>query len=69
MVILDNLIPFTTYKIMINAFNINGDGLLHETDLVGTYEDVPGPIDQLTFSYVTFNSLQIEWQAPKSLNG
>ncbi|CAF5139771.1 unnamed protein product, partial [Rotaria magnacalcarata] len=29
----------------------------------------PGPMDQLTFSYVTFTSLQIEWQAPKSLNG
>ncbi|CAM4809050.1 unnamed protein product [Rotaria magnacalcarata] len=69
MVILDNLTPFTTYKIMINIFNINGDGLLYETDVVGTYEDVPGPMDQLTFSYVTFTSLQIEWQAPKSLNG
>ncbi|CAF4619619.1 unnamed protein product, partial [Rotaria sp. Silwood2] len=29
----------------------------------------PGPIEQLIFSYVTFTSLQVDWQAPKSLNG
>lgn len=29
----------------------------------------PGPIDRLTFSYVTFTSLQLDWQIPKSLNG
>jgi hypothetical protein len=38
-VILDNLIPFTIYKIMINIFNINGDGSIHETDSVRTNED------------------------------
>lgn len=30
---------------------------------------VPGPIENLTFSYVTLTSLKISWQAPKSLNG
>ncbi|CAF2543692.1 unnamed protein product [Rotaria sp. Silwood2] len=68
-VILDNLIPFTFYKIMINIFNINGDGPIREADLVRTNEDAPGPIEQLIFSYVTFTSLQVDWQAPKSLNG
>ncbi|CAF3597098.1 unnamed protein product [Rotaria sp. Silwood1] len=68
-VILNNLIPFTIYKIILNIFNINGDGSIREADLVRTNEDVPGPIDQLTFSYVTFTSLQIDWQPPKSLNG
>jgi hypothetical protein len=82
--ILDNLIPFTIYKILINTFNINGDGSIHEADLVRTNEDgmsnkdrdnfitsflAPGPIDQLTFSYVTFTSLQLDWRIPKSLNG
>ncbi|CAF4704322.1 unnamed protein product, partial [Rotaria sp. Silwood2] len=38
-VILDNLIPFTFYKIMINIFNINGDGPIREADLVRTNED------------------------------
>lgn len=38
-VVLDNLIPFTVYKIMINVFNINGDGPIHEADLVRTDED------------------------------
>ena len=38
-VVLDNLIPFTFYKIMINTFNINGDGPVREADLVRTYED------------------------------
>ena len=37
--VLDNLIPFTMYKIMINTFNINGDGPIHETDLVRMDED------------------------------
>ena len=38
-VLLDNLIPFTLYKIRIHAFNINGDGPVHEGDLVRTHED------------------------------
>jgi hypothetical protein len=38
-IILDNLTPFTIYKIMINIFNINGDGPIQEADLVGTNED------------------------------
>lgn len=37
--ILDNLSPFTIYNIMINAFNINGDGPIYEADLVRTNED------------------------------
>ena len=37
--VLDNLIPFTFYKIMINVFNVNGDGPVREADLVRTYED------------------------------
>jgi hypothetical protein len=36
---LDNLVPFTVYKIMINTFNINGDGPIQEADLVRTNED------------------------------
>jgi hypothetical protein len=38
-IVLDNLIPFTFYKILINTFNINGDGPIHEADLVRTNED------------------------------
>lgn len=38
-VILDDLIPFTVYKIMINIFNIHGDGPIREADLVQTNED------------------------------
>ena len=38
-VVLDNRVPFTVYKIMINTFNINGDGPIQETDLVRTDED------------------------------
>ncbi len=38
-IILDNLIPFTFYKILINTFNINGDGPIQESDLVRTNED------------------------------
>ena len=38
-VVLDNLVPFTVYKIMINTFNINGDGPIQEADLVRTDED------------------------------
>jgi hypothetical protein len=38
-VVLDNLIPFTVYKIMLNTFNINGDGPTREADLVRTDED------------------------------
>ncbi|CAF3794544.1 unnamed protein product [Adineta steineri] len=68
-VVLNDLNPFTVYKIMINVFNINGDGPIYETDLIRTDEDAPGSIDQLTFSYVTFTSLQLDWQLPKSLNG
>ncbi|UJR10058.1 hypothetical protein I4U23_014280 [Adineta vaga] len=67
--VLNNLIPFTTYKIMINVFNINGDGPTYDADLVRTNEDTPGPIDKLTFSYITFTSLQLDWLPPKSLNG
>lgn len=29
----------------------------------------PGPIEQLVFSYVTFTSIQLDWQAPKSVHG
>ena len=29
----------------------------------------PGPVERLTFSYVTLTSLQLDWQMPKSLNG
>jgi hypothetical protein len=38
-IILNDLIPFTDYKIMINTFNINGDGPIREADLVQTNED------------------------------
>ena len=38
-VVLDDLIPFTVYKITINVFNINGDGPIRQADLVRTDED------------------------------
>ncbi len=45
-VILDDLIPFTIYKIMINTFNINGDGSIQEADLVRTNEDGMSTLSQ-----------------------
>lgn len=38
-VILDNLSPFTAYKILMNAFYIHGNGLTQETDVIQTIED------------------------------
>ncbi|CAF0978834.1 unnamed protein product, partial [Adineta ricciae] len=67
--VLNNLVPYTVYKIMLNIFNINGDGPTYDADIVRTNEDAPGMIEQLTFSYVTFTSLQLDWQPPNALNG
>ena len=54
MVILDNLIPFTNYKFMISTFNINGDGRLHEVDMVGTLEDGMNILRLLFKKYLVF---------------
>ncbi len=59
-IILDNLFPFTFYKIMINTFNINGDGPVHEADLVRTNED--GMYARTSFrSIIYFFFLSSSW--------
>ena len=68
-IILDNLRPYTDYRILLNIFNIHGNGPIYETNFIRTLEDIPGPIEQITFSYVTFTSLQLDWQMPNILNG
>lgn len=67
--ILDDLTPFTEYKVFMETFDIHGSAGRFESNSVRTEEDAPGPVEEFSFTYVTFNSLRVEWKTPKNING
>lgn len=51
-----------------SAFNRAGEGQLSSTR-VQTFEDLPGPVSNLTFTDILLDSINVSWLPPKQPNG
>ncbi|XP_063224987.1 protein sidekick isoform X2 [Bacillus rossius redtenbacheri] len=60
---------FTEYRIEILAFNPAGDGPRSSPVTVKTFQGVPGPPRNLSFSEITMSGLKVSWDPPKKRNG
>ncbi|KFD51708.1 hypothetical protein M513_07404, partial [Trichuris suis] len=68
--VLDNLIPFTSYRVRVAAINGIGVGAYSEPEVVfRTPIDLSGPPSELLFPYVTLNEVRMTWKPPYRPNG
>eukprot|EP00057_Strongylocentrotus_purpuratus_P031007 XP_783327.2 PREDICTED: receptor-type tyrosine-protein phosphatase F [Strongylocentrotus purpuratus] len=61
--------PFTAYVIKIRGVTSAGPGDWSDEINVGTSEGLPGPVTELQVLNRTLDSIELRWEAPKSLNG
>ncbi|CAG0880725.1 unnamed protein product [Cyprideis torosa] len=67
---LKNLQPFTTYDVVVQAFNSQGPGVMSPTITATTKEDVPlTPPEDVTCSQVTSTTISLSWRPPRIPNG
>ncbi|CAG9861808.1 unnamed protein product [Phyllotreta striolata] len=60
---------YTEYSIQVLAFNPAGDGPRSRPIRVKTWQGLPSPPTNLTFSEITMNSLMVSWNPPRKRNG
>uniref|UniRef100_A0AC34QH49 Thymidine kinase, cytosolic n=1 Tax=Panagrolaimus sp. JU765 TaxID=591449 RepID=A0AC34QH49_9BILA len=67
-IILTDLRKFTEYQISVSGYNRAGEGqstVIRNT----TLEDLPGPVGQLKFQDILFDSVNVSWTPPQQPNG
>uniref|UniRef100_A0A5S6Q0T3 Protein-tyrosine-phosphatase n=1 Tax=Trichuris muris TaxID=70415 RepID=A0A5S6Q0T3_TRIMR len=68
--VLDNLVPFTSYRVRVAAINGIGLGAYSDPEIVfRTPVDLAGPPSELFFPYVTLNEVRMTWKPPYRPNG
>jgi len=61
---------FTQYHIQVLAYTRVGDGALSDPPvLVQTWDDVPGPVSNVSFPDVSTTMARMIWDAPADPNG
>ncbi|CAD5116334.1 DgyrCDS5234 [Dimorphilus gyrociliatus] len=64
-----NLAKFTSYDISIAAFTSGGIGMASANKTIGTKEDIPDAVENLSFNSLLDTSVNITWSPPKRING
>ena len=67
--IIDNLTPWTAYNVTVLCFTSPGDGRRSAPELVRTFQDYPGPVDNLRFEDITDRGVRVLWDPPSEPNG
>uniref|UniRef100_A0A158Q594 Down syndrome cell adhesion molecule-like protein Dscam2 n=1 Tax=Dracunculus medinensis TaxID=318479 RepID=A0A158Q594_DRAME len=67
-IVITDLRKYTEYQVSLSAFNRAGEGQLSSTR-VQTFEDLPGPVSNLTFTDILLDSINVSWLPPKQPNG
>ncbi|MBN3301487.1 L1CAM protein, partial [Amia calva] len=65
----DDLRPFSRYRLEITAFNSRGEGPASEGDTFKTPESVPGKPQALRFESPSETVLVVHWAPPRQING
>ena len=67
--VIDNLTPWTAYNVTVLCFTSPGDGRRSAPELVRTFQDYPGPVDNLRFEDITDRGVRVLWDPPSEPNG
>ena len=67
--VIDNLTPWTAYNVTVLCFTSPGDGRRAAPELVRTFQDYPGPVDNLRFEDITDRGVRVLWDPPSEPNG
>ncbi|CAB3404169.1 unnamed protein product [Caenorhabditis bovis] len=67
--ILNQLLPYTTYEVTVAAATEHGYGPNSESSVVKTHEDVPSAPRNFNVELTTATSVKLTWEAPASPNG
>ncbi|XP_070580081.1 protein sidekick-2-like isoform X2 [Ptychodera flava] len=60
---------FTEYYTSVLCYTVAGDGPDSTPIRVKTFQDIPGPVGDLSFSEIYDTSLKVSWSPPEEING